>query len=519
MTTEEMESEIRRLNPRKATMNDDLPTKVLISSHDIVGKYLTKIYNNSHLSRKYPAPLKVADVTPIPKTTDKSLLKSYRPVSLIPIISKLYERNMFDQASAYIEKYLSPYLFGYRKGHSTEQCLIIMIETWKKALDENNVAGGILTDLSKAFDCLSHELLIAKLEAYGFGTTALNYFYDYMKNRKQRVRIENNFSSWKDLTKGVQQGSIIGPLLFNIFINDIFYFVDKSKLANYADDTTCYSTETNVINLLQLLKEEIIVILQWFKLNEMKSNTDKMHLIINDTNKNYTSKGCIYLNNEFIESEKSVKLLGVTIDNKLNFTEHVSNLIKKGNQKLRAIARISKFLCEDKLKLAVRTFIESQFNYCPLIWMFHSRILNTKINKLHERALRIIYKNSTSTFEELLEKDGSLTIHDRNLRRLAIEMFKIKNHLSPQPVLDLFKERTINYQLRNERCWQLPRVDTVNFGKETLRYRGMLTWDLLPNDLKQEQSLASFRIKIRNWKPQGCTCRLCNSYVHNLGYL
>ena len=98
-------------------------------------------------------------------------------------------------------------------------------------------------------------------------------------------------------------------------------------------------------------------------------------------------------------------------------------------------------------------------------------------------------------------------------------MFKIKNHLSPQPVLDLFKERTINYQLRNERCWQLPRVDTVNFGKETLRYRGMLTWDLLPNDLKQEESLASFRIKIRNWKPQGCTCRLCNSYVHNLGYL
>ena len=151
--------------------------------------------------------------------------------------------------------------------------------------------------------------------------------------------------------------------------------------------------------------------------------------------------------------------------------------------------------------------------------MFHSRKLNTKINYLHERALRIIYKNDTLTFEELLEKDGTVTIHDRNLRRLAIEMFKIKKHLSPPPVLELFKERTLNYQLRNERSWELPRAKTVNFGKESLRYRGILTWDLLPNDLKNEESLASFRKKIRNWKPQGCTCRLCNSYIYNLGFL
>ena len=519
MTSEEMETEIRKLNPKKASMTDDLPSKILISSHDIVGKYLTTIYNNSHSSQKYPTPLKVADVTPIPKTTDKTSLKSYRPVSLIPIISKLYERNMFDQTSAYIERFLSPYLFGYRKGHSTEQCLIVMVETWKRALDMNNAAGSILTDLSKAFDCLSHELLIAKLEAYGFGNTALKYLYDYMKNRKQRVKIEEKFSSWKDLKKGVQQGSIIGPLLFNIFINDIFLFVEKTKLANFADDTTSYSTEKNALKLLELLKEDITVILQWFRFNEMKSNTDKMHLIISDTNKNFTSTGCIYINNEFIESEKSVKLLGVTIDNKLNFNEHVTNLIKKGNQKLHAIARISKYLCENKLKLVVRTFIESQFNYCPLIWMFHSRTLNTKINYLHERALRIIYKDTTLTFEELLEKDDSVTIHDRNLQKLAIEMFKIKNHLSPNPVLELFRERSIDYQLRNERCWELPRVNTVNFGKESLTYRGILTWNLLPNDLKQTESLSSFRTKIKQWKPQGCTCRLCINYISNLGYI
>lgn len=225
------------------------------------------------------------------------------------------------------------------------------------------------------------------------------------------------------------------------------------------------------------------------------------------------------MENEFIESEDTVKLLGVTLDSKLTFTKHVSDLIKKGNQKLHALARISKYLSAEKLRLVVRTFIESQFNYCSLIWMFHNRSLNAKINKLHERALRIVYKDDNSTFEELLEKDKSVTIHDRNLRRLAVEMYKIKHQLSPSPLLDCFKERSIAYDLRNERCWELPQVRTVQYGKESLRYRGILTWDLLPADIKNSKSLEVFKMKIKTWKPQGCTCRLCIDYIINLGYI
>ena len=519
MTSDEMETEIKKLDPKKASMEDDIPAKVLIGSNDIVGKYLSGIFNNSKNSNSYPISLKVADVTPIPKTKEKFLFKHYRGVSLIPIISKLFERNMFDQSSAYIDKFLSPYLFGYRKGHSTEQCLMIMVETWKKALDRNDAVGGILTDLSKAFDCLSHELLIAKLEAYGFGNSALKFFYDYMENRKQRTKVNGSYSSWRDLKKGVQQGSILGPLLFNIFINDIFYFVDKSKLANFADDTTVYTTADNILNLLTILKDETSIILNWFKTNEMKSNGDKCHLIIGNTNKNYNSLGFIYIENEFIESEDTVELLGVKIDSKLNFNEHVINLVKKGSQKLHALARISKFLCEDKLKLIMRTFIESQFNYCPLIWMFHSRTLNDKINKLHERALRLVYKDDNLTFQQLLEKDKSVTIHERNIQKLAIEMYKVKNNLSPLPVQELFKQRDQTYNLRKEGCWEVPRVQKVNYGIETLRYRGIKTWDLIPENIRESESLAVFKEKIKEWKPQGCTCRLCKEYIFNLGYL
>ena len=519
MTSDQIENDIIKLKTKKASMENDIPTKVLKGSTDIVGPYLSNIYNNSKNTHIYPLSLKVADVTPIPKTREKVLLNQYRPVSLIPIVSKLFERNMFEQTSSYIEKFLSPYLFGYRKGHSTEQCLLIMIEAWRKAVDENCSAGGILTDLSKAFDCLSHELIIAKLEAYGFGKSALKFVYDYLKDRKQRTKVNGSYSSWRSLQYGVQQGSILGPLLFNIFTNDIFYFVDKCKLANFADDNTLYAIAKSISNVLILLKEESSIIQTWFKINEMKSNEDKLHLIATNTNKNYNSISYIYTGNELIESEDLVELLGVKIDSKLTFNEHVTSLVKKGNQKLHALARISKFLCEDKLKLIMRTFIESQFNYCPLLWMFHSRILNEKINKLHERALRLVYKNDNLTFQQLLEKDKSMTIHERNLQKLAIEMYKADQNLSPLPVQELFKKRDETHDLRQNRYWEVPRTQKVNFGLETLRYRGIKTWDLIPNHIKTSSSLTIFKEKIKEWKPIGCTCRLCKQYIFNLGYL
>ena len=185
-----------------------------------------------------------------------------------------------------------------------------------------------------------------------------------------RTKVGQEYSSCRDINYGVPQGSVLGPLLFNLFLNDIFYFMEKAKIANFVDDNSPYTVEENVMTLLKSLQSETSVVLNWFEINEMKANSSKCHLIVCDLQrKHYSSKSYVYLNLDLIESEETVKLLGLTIDNKLTFEEHITKLLKKGNQKLHALFRIKCFLSKEKLRIIMKTFIESQFNYCPL----HSR--------------------------------------------------------------------------------------------------------------------------------------------------
>ena len=415
--------ELSNLNPKKASTVKSIPARILKENQDIFAPFLMETFNNSLLQKTFPEDLKLGDITSLFKNDEATKKRNYRPITVLSALSKVFERLLYAQMIGYSDTILVPYLCGFRKGSNTQHALLRLMDTCKNSLDKKGVVGALLMDLSKAFDCIDHELLIAKLSAYGFCNKALLMIYSYLTGRKQRVKVNGSFSTWRETFAGVPQGSVLGPLLFNIYINDLFLSVMDTAICSFAEDTTIFAADCQLDSVLERLETDALVLSKWFPENFMKLNEGKCHLLTFGTSQDDIK---ITVGEAIVKESSEEKLLGVTIDKNLNFKSHVSNLCKRASQKLHALARVSASMNPDKLRLLMNTFIKSQFSYCPLIWMFHDRALNAKVNKIQERALRIVYKNSHADYETLLKLDNAVSIHQRNLQYLMIEIYKTK---------------------------------------------------------------------------------------------
>ena len=403
---------------------------------------------------------------------------------------------------------------GFRKGYSAQHCLVVMLEKWRATLDRKGFCGVLLTDLSKAFDCLSHELLIAKIDAYGFDYKSTKLIYSYLTGRYQRVRINSSFSSWREILFGVPQGSILGPILFNIYLIDLFLDIENEDMVNFADDNSPYACKPDIHSVLSHLEIDSKVLLEWVSNNHLKANPDKFHLLLSDPSPIFS----VQVDHYHIENSSSEKLLGIIIDSDLNFNDHVTELCKKASQKLHALARISNYMNLQQRRTIMKAFINAQFGYAPLVWMFHSRTLNNRINMIQERALRIVYKDENSSFDELLQRDKSFTIHERNIQILAIEIYKVINGISPEIMNEVFQLKE-NLQYCSQFPFKSQNVRTVTYGTETLRFLGPKIWSIIPSNVKEINSLDEFKRLIKNWKPDQCPCRLCKRYISGLGFV
>ena len=253
-----------------------------------------------------------------------------------------------------------------------------LVENWKKATDDKNKFGALLIDLSKAFDCICHDLLIAKLDAYGLKKDAINLIADYLSRRKQRVKVGDHYSSMNEIEDGVPQGSILGPLLFNIYTRDLFYLLDENNVLNYADDTTPYAVANLWEEVANELETAALKIFEWLEINQMIGNADKSQLILNSSDKEIF----ISILNEKIYNSECAKILGVKCDNSLTFEQHITKLCNEVSNKISALARMAPFMNESKRRTIMNAFVKCRFSYCPLVWMFHSRRLEHRIINL-----------------------------------------------------------------------------------------------------------------------------------------
>ena len=313
---------------------------------------------------------------------------------------------------------------------------------------------------------------------------------------------------------GVPQGSILGSLLFNIYICDMFYDIGDCDIASYADDNAPYASSSNLDALINKLEESTNNLFQWFRNNHMKANADKCHLLVTG---NYEVSANI---NEFeIESSKKEKLLGISIDTTLSFEHHITSLCKKASQKLHALARIAHYMDFEKRRSLMKAFVISQFNYCPLIWMFHNRALNNRINKIHERKLRLVYQNKNLSFSELLELDSAVTIHEQNLQVLVTEIFKVKNNLSPEIMKQVFDFQEPYNNLRSETSqFRRENIKTTHYGIQSAKFLGPKIWVMVPQNIKNCKYLQEFKRLIKGWKPEACPCRMCKKCNANIGF-
>ena len=313
---EEINKFINEINPKKATGPDKIPPKIVKLSANIIDSHLTNIINNDLQKNQFSEDAKKATVKPIFKKKEREIIENYRPVSLLTCFSKIYEKFILEKLEPFVEKFLSKYMAAYRKKYSSNHVLIRLIETWKHNLDTNFIVGTVLMDLSKAFDCIPHDLLVAKLYAYGFGEKTLAFFYSYLKRRKQSVKINDISSTFETILTGVPQGSILGPILFNIFLNDLLFFIEKAELYNFADDNTISAKSQNKEELLNVLKQESEQAVCWFRQNQMIVNPDKFQSMILEKHNKEDESHKLQIFEEKIDTTNSVKLLGLTIDNK-----------------------------------------------------------------------------------------------------------------------------------------------------------------------------------------------------------
>ena len=372
-TQSEIVNIVKSLQPKTSTGYDGLSMKLLKQIIQSIAQPLEYIFNISLSCGICPSLLKIAKVVPIYKKDDKTQVTNYRPISLLPSISKVLEKIVYKRLISFltVNNILNQSQFGFRKNCSTDFAIIELIDKVTKQLSQKEHVIAVFMDLSKAFDTIDHNILLYKLDHYGIRGPALSWFKSYLSDRQQFVHINGYDSSMSNIHCGVPQGSILGPLLFLIYINDILNSSSILKFTLFADDTTVLASHKNRDSLIHILNSELTKISSWFKCNKLSLNIGKtnfMHFQTTHTNINPQSNYDIKIDGLPLEKKDYTKFLGVTIDRHLSWNYHIANTSSHLAKGIGILYRVKHILPQKHLLMLYNTLLLPYITYCNLIW-------------------------------------------------------------------------------------------------------------------------------------------------------
>lgn len=517
--------------PNKATGHASIPLKFLKIVADVIAIPLCRIITLSFSKGIFPELLKTAKVIALFKAGSTEEVNNYRPISLLSIFDKIIEKIMHKQLYAFLEQHeiLFKNQFGFRKKCSTAHSLIEITEKIKESIDKGKYGCGIFIDLKKAFDTVNHEILLRKLEHYGIRGSVLDWFRSYLTDRKQYVFYNGVSSDIKDITCGVPQGSVLGPLLFLLYINDLPNISQKMTFFLFADDTNIYYESHDLNELEKTVNCELKKLSQWLNINRLALNVAKTNFVIfRSSQKNSYHNVTLILNRKALQQKDHVKYLGVLLDEHLNWKYQINNVALKISRGIGILAKLKPFLKDNLLRSIYFSLVYSHLSYGVHVWGSASMTSLNKLVVLQNKAVRIL--SGVQYFQIYGQDPGPLPSSEPLFKKLLIlklgDIFKLNianfvystlDFESPQIFHDWF---VFNYEVYDHNTRSSSVIVRENhfdigaaeqsltlhtkrfnnlYGKNTIKVSGTTIWNSIPDVIQKSPSIYSFKSKLKNY--------------------
>ena len=456
---------------------------------------LSVIFNLCLQSGIFPQTLKTAKVIPIYKSESKMLASNYRPISLLPIIGKLFEKIIFKRLTSFIQKYdiLFKRQYGFQTGKSTEHAHIDLQNAILTSLEKKETPCCLLLDFAKAFDTVNHSTLLYKLNHYGIRGNALQLIESYLTDREQCVQINNVTSDFETIKHEVPQGSILGPLLFLLYINDI---AESSHLLDFylfADDTAIFLSDNDSKKLENTLNTELKKVSDWLVANKLTLNVKKSNvLLFRQGNKQPPPPINIIINGLAVDEKESAKYLGIIMDNKLSFKQHIEHVKAKLVKGCAILNMVKHYVPKHILINTYNAHIQPHIDYGLTVWGYTHKTHILPVERQQRKAVRIMnFMKKQDDPYPFFKTDNILRI-DQNVKLSSAKLlWKTSNKLVPPTIHSLFNSR-------NKNCFHVP-YRRIDLTQNCLSYKGTQSWNRIPQKIRSANTLNTFKVNYKKF--------------------